>query len=142
MLRKLLIPSLFVLFTFASCEKNESDIQNDECIEVKIIAEICGTAVLQIQNPKYFDLGENGWTQDGGKTSYDHVFFTVFSCTDMEYLGKEYIGNLSGKLLNVKVQKQFEMGNCAVCLAIIANPPGKKQNVQISKNNCPPVKNG
>lgn len=142
MLKKVLIPSLFALFTFGSCEKSDSDFQNDECIEVKVLAEICGTAVLQIQNSKYYNLGEKGWSQENGKTSFDNVFFTVFSCEDMEYLSKEYSGKPEGKSFNIKIQDKFEMGNCAVCLAIIANPPAKRQNVKVAKNGCPPVKNG
>jgi len=142
MFEKALIPALFVLFTFASCEKNDVDLENEDCIKVKVLAEICGTAVLQIQNSKYYNLGEKGWSQDNGKTTYDNVFFTVFSCEDMEYIAKEYAGKAEGKTLNVKIQDKFEMGNCAVCLAIVANPPSTKQNVKVAKNGCTAIKNG
>ena len=142
MLKKIFSIALLALFAFSSCDKSGEDLQNDGCIEVTVLAEICGTAVLQIRDSNYYNLGENDWSNDGGKTTYDHVFFTVFSCEDMEYLAKEYDGTLTGKTFNVKIQDKFEMGNCAVCLAIIGNPPSVKQNVQISRNGCPPSKNG
>lgn len=138
MIRKILIPTLFLLFTFASCEKTEDLQADNDCIKVKLIAEICGTAVLQIQDSKHFDLGENNWSLEVGTTKYDNVFFTVFSCEDMEFLSQ----NKNQKTFNVKVNDKFEMGNCAVCLALIANPPSKKLNISIAKTNCPPVQNG
>jgi hypothetical protein len=142
MIRTMLFPVLLALFTFTSCEKSESDFSNNDCIKIKVIAEICGTAVIQFQDEKHFDLGEKGWSQDGGKTVYDNVAFTVLSCEDMEFLAKEHNGNVSNKLLNVTINDNFEMGSCAVCLAIIAGPPTKKVNIKIAKNSCPTIQNG
>ena len=106
MMKSMLFPVLLILFTIASCEKTESDFSNNECIKIKVIAEICGTAVIQFQDERHYALGEKGWSQDGGKTVYDNVAFTVFSCEDMQYLAKEHGGNLANKLINQLLFRQ------------------------------------
>ena len=133
---------MFALFTFASCDKSETDLLSSECIRVKVIADICGTAVIQFQDEKHFTLGEKGWSQDGGKTVFDNVAFTVFSCEDMQYLANTFNDGTTGKMINVKVTDNFEMGNCAVCLAIISNPPTKRVNIKIARNGCSSSQNG
>lgn len=113
---------LVLSFALFSCDKS-SDVLKDECLEVKILDEICGNAVVQILDPKLYDYGENGYKSDG--VTYDHVFATRFSCADMSKL---YATSSSLKGLQVKVkatERHEDDAYCTRCAATIANAPQK-----------------
>jgi len=116
------IALLFLLFSISSCDKSSSELK-DECLEVKILYEICGNAVVQILDPKLYEYGENGYKLDG--VTYDHVFATRFSCADMSKL---YASSSSLKGLQVKVkatERHEDDPYCTRCAATIANAPQK-----------------
>lgn len=115
---------LIILFTltFSACDKSSGDLK-DQCLEVKILNEICGNAVVQILDPKLYEYGENGYELDG--VVYDHVFATRFSCTDMSKMNATS-SSLKGLQVKVKVTERHEDdAYCTRCAATIANAPQK-----------------
>jgi hypothetical protein len=99
---------------FVSCE--DSLHENPECLEVSIISELCGNAILKIENPLYYYLGE---TANG----HNNVFLTSFNCED---IGKEKDGTFYVELVD-----DNQSGACADCLAIIDYQGDKKYPVKI-----------
>lgn len=113
---------LLLSLVFSACDKSSSDLK-DQCVEVKILNEICGNAVVQILDPKLYDYGENGYQLDG--VTYDHVFSTRFSCSD---LSKMYANASSLKGLQINVQatdRHEDDAYCTRCAATIADAPQK-----------------
>ena len=105
-----------------SCDKSSDELK-DECLEVKILDEICGNAVVQILDQNLYEYGENGYQLDG--VTYNHVFATRFSCADMS---KMYAGSTSLKGLKIKVkatERHEDDPYCTRCAATIANAPQK-----------------
>lgn len=94
------------------------------CVAVKYVTGICGNAVLQIENPSYFGLGED---VDG----YEHVFLATLECfTDQQ--------PLEGKSFLVELDPSDFNDQCAVCLAMVAYSGSKKYNVRIHQQ-CDPI---
>jgi hypothetical protein len=118
-----------------ACQSDETQIPT-QCVKVKIIATICGMAVLQIQDPAYYGYGEKGWAS-GGQV-FDHVFFTEFSCQDEQTLSQLARPNLVGLVLNVKFLEKADADSCVRCKAMVANPPATRQYVQL-KTSCAEV---
>lgn len=113
---------LLLLLAFVACDKSSSELK-DQCLEVKILDEICGNAVVQILDPKLYEYGDNGYQLDG--VTYDHVFATRFSCADMS---KMYSNSSSLKGLQIKVKatdRHEDDAYCTRCAATIANAPQK-----------------
>jgi hypothetical protein len=109
---------LFLITTVAmllnACELEEPTYAG-ECIEVKYVTGICGQAVLEIQDPAYYHLGE---TWNGN----NHVFYTLFHCDDMEK-------STEGTFL-ITIQEAYEPGSCAVCLAMLDYTGEKRYDVR------------
>ena len=113
---------LLLSLVFSACDKSSSDLK-DQCVDVKILNEICGNAVVQILDPKLYEYGENGYELDG--VIYDHVFATRFSCTDMSKMNA-ISSSLKGLQVKVKVTDRHEDdAYCTRCAATIANAPQK-----------------
>ncbi len=113
---------LLLSLSLWSCDKSSDELK-DECIEVEILNEICGNAVVQILDKDFYQYGENGYKLD--EVTYDHVFSTTFSCADMSKL---YATSSSLKGLRVKVkatEKHEDDPYCTRCAATIANAPQK-----------------
>lgn len=111
-MRKLAVLTLFAL-AFSSCK---DDFPENGCIEVSLVTEICGNAVLKIIDPAYQHLGES-WND------HHNVFLTSFNCEDM---GSEKEGTFYVKFL-----EEYKSGDCAVCLAMIDYQGDKKYPVKI-----------
>ena len=131
------ISALGLLFLLSSCDKNDTEGQRDECFEATIIAEICGNAVMQINDEDFEDLGVDGWTNQ--EVVYDNVFFTRFNCDELAYFGKLARPSLAGLKVKVSVTDAKDWGSCAVCLATLSNPPSKYLDVEILDDDCIPV---
>lgn len=86
------------------------------CVAVKYVTGICGNAVLQIEDPAFYGLGEN---VDG----YEHVFLATLECfTDQPLEGKSFLVELDPSDFN---------NQCAVCLAMVLYSGTKKYNVRV-----------
>ena len=110
---KNILLSLLIAFLLVSC--NEEYPANG-CLEVSVIDELCGHAVLKIENPLYYHLGET-WN------GHENVFYTFFDCEDMS---KEKEGTFFVELI-----EDYQTGDCAVCLAMMDYQGDKKYPVKI-----------
>lgn len=102
-----------VVITFSSCE-NESETYPD-CIEVRVVAELCGNAVLQVVNG-YQALNLETWTDSEG-----NVHQNTFS-TFMNPCAENYPDDLSSTFF-VTFADEKDTSDCIVCLALLANMP-------------------
>lgn len=126
----IVIVSLLVGMWACETEDISQESKQDTCVKVKIVASICGNAVLQIQDPAYYSYGEKGWAS-GGQV-LDHVFYTEFSCQDERTLSQLGSSSLVGTVLNVKFVEKPTAGECIRCMATVANAPNTRRYVQIS----------
>lgn len=102
-----------------------------KCFRVKILDEFCGTAVMQILDEDYFKFGVNGYQL--GNSSYEHVFTTELSCTDMRAINT-LAPSLKGLTLHVKMLKQPQYDPaCTRCAGVVPNAPDKWIPVQFSE---------
>ena len=128
----IILTSLF-LFLSAGCEKTERN-NTEGCVQVKVLDAVCNTAVLQILDPDYYHLGENGYQKDG--ITYDHVFGTVFPCklpnNNLSVRPNQVVAD---KPFYVKIIDQPEPSdpNCGTCLAVVSNAPSKWLHVSVSQ---------
>ena len=104
----------FLVFTLLSCE--EILLEDSKCLEVSLVDELCGHAVLKIENPAYYHLGET-WNDN------ENVFYTFFDCEDME---KDKDGTFFVEILD-----DFKEADCPVCLALIDYQGEKRHPVKI-----------
>lgn len=111
---KKLIPVLFVAFALYAC--NEENPLPEGCIEVEVKDQLCGGAVLQIKDPKYYSLGESA-------NGYENVFYTFFHCEDPVS---------TGSTVFIKFTENNDKGVCARCLAIMAYDGEKNYNVRVA----------
>lgn len=128
----IILTSLF-LFLSAGCEKTEQA-STEGCIQVKVLDAVCNTAVLQILDPKYYYLGENGYQKDG--ITYDHVFSTVIPCKSINVnVPGRPIQGAADKPFFVKIIDQPEPSdpNCGTCFAVVSNAPSKWLHISLSQ---------
>jgi hypothetical protein len=100
------------------CKKNQKS--DSQCFNVKIISSICSTTVLQIQDPAFEYLGEDGWLNPLDNKIYDNVFTLKNYCDNI---------NRDGKVIfKVKMKEGTDINyNCVVCLALFPGPVPKTQ---------------
>ncbi len=106
----LLLFSITIL-TLTACD---NDIETS-CIEVKLITQVCGNAVLQVVNG-YQGLNLETWTDQNG-VSHQNTFSTF-----MDPCAEDYPENLDDSFF-IKFADTRENTNCIVCLAMLANMP-------------------
>jgi hypothetical protein len=91
------------------------------CIAVKYLRGICGEAVLQIQDPRYYKYGET-------TNEEDHVFRGTFECSsDLDALEKR-------ALFYVELNPQNFNNNCANCDATVLYSGSKYYSVRVHQN--------
>jgi hypothetical protein len=130
---KLIITFASLLIILTSCgDTTEVGERESHCIPVKIVASMCEHAVLQVTDPAYYHLTEDGWKDDIDK-KHDHVFYTNFNCATMAEFNKLAMPSLKGLTFDVEIVTTQEPGNCMTCLALFISPPTKKHLVEI----CP-----
>jgi hypothetical protein len=130
---KTFIFSFLFVATALSCSKETTNPTPEQCVRVKVIAEICGQAALQIQDPAFYQYGEDGWKSADGQV-HDHSFFTEFNCTDYDYLQKTFNNKLIGAEFTMKFVENNDLGSCARCKAALGNRPTKSNWIKISEN--------
>jgi len=94
-----------------SCENNHSG----KCVNVKVVKELCGQAVLQILDPEYFDHGQT-WV-DGQGVQYENVFLTILPCSYTDS-GTPDIK----KELYIQFTDSSTDNTCARCYALLDGP--------------------
>jgi hypothetical protein len=111
-----IVITLFLVNLIAGCNPDIDQLPSN-CIPVKYVRGICGQAVLEIQDPKYYDTGENA---DGDS----HVFLAMLECfTDTEIV--------KDKLFYVELNPSNFNSECAVCLALVNYSGNKHYNVRV-----------
>lgn len=130
-MKKIIVSALTcVTLILTGCEKTEEELLQ-QCFKVKILDEVCGTAVMQIQDEAYYKYGVNGYQLDG--VTYDHVFSTELSCADLSKF-QTLAPSLRGLVVNIKILKQKEYDPaCVRCAAIVPNAPAKWIPVKFSE---------
>ncbi|TAG12170.1 MAG: hypothetical protein EAZ35_10885 [Sphingobacteriia bacterium] len=105
-----------IIFVFASsCEKTEPESQSNT-FKVKILSEICNTAIVQILDSNYYHLGVSGYTSTGIK--FDHVFNTKFTCEDMQKM-QTLTASRAGLVVSIKTVKEPKLEpGCVLCEAL------------------------
>lgn len=123
---------MVLLYSGFGCQKTEGE--PVDCIKVRIVGHICAEAVFQVLDSSYFHLGEKGWKQ--GDQTYDHVFHSFLTCTDIEYLSKLAAPSVVGRELFVSLLDKNEDRNCIVCEATFSHPPSTRQVVKFRFSEC------
>lgn len=109
-----------ILLAAAGCSKSTSELP-DQPLRVKIIDELCGNAVVQIQDSAFFSYGVNGYVK--ADSAYDHVFTTRFSCYDLAKI-QTLTANKSGMVVKVKlISEPIPEPDCVTCAATLPNAP-------------------
>lgn len=125
---KRLVTILSIITFLSSCEENflidGCFTPRRPCLEVSLVSEICGQAVLKIEDSNYYYLGEQ-WGE------YEHVFFTRLHCDDLG------LGAIEGTFF-VKILSDYDEQNCATCLANFAYPGEKEYPVKVM-DECPEI---
>lgn len=110
-----------------SCTKKDD--LTTATFQVKIIKEVCNDAIVQLIDTSYKQYTENGFAFEG--KTYDHVFFTRFSCKDRTKM-QTLTSDLTGLVVTVKLLKApKEEPNCGSCRATVSSRPAKSQFIEI-----------
>lgn len=119
---------LFILA--ASCTK-QKDKDENACFRVKMVASLCADVVLQIQDPQYYDLGEDNWPNpQDSNLLYNHVFLVKNYCS---YNKSKPVISADGTF-SVRLATESE-NDCIVCMAILPGRPQTEQKV-IAVSDC------
>jgi len=103
-----------------SCREDAVVVPLDQCFEVSYVTGICDQAVLKIEDPAFFALGE---TSHGEQ----NVFYTVFDCSvDGSQLSKTNFF--------VKIKQDTSDMNCIRCLAAVGYQGSKRYLVDVVDN--------
>lgn len=110
----LLIVSVFLLS--ASCQ-DESPSVSKTCIPVKLLRSVCGNAVFQIQDSRFYQYGESVGNEA-------NVFVAALECNlpDAVILGAQ---EPQQEIFYAELDPENFNGNCASCLAMV-NYEGQK----------------
>ncbi len=110
-MKRLYLLLVFLIFLMARCDNKTIALAEDtsiDCIEVSYIESLCASAILKIQDPKYFHYGEN-------VKGYQNVFFAHLPCGTG---AKSERGQESRKIL-VKISTlPFSGNDCVQCTAV------------------------
>jgi hypothetical protein len=123
---KSLLPILLSAISLWTCNCQDEATAYPDCFEVSYVTGICGEAVLKIQDPALYHLGES-WS------GHENVFFCMLPCgVDTQ--------SLSNKTFRVAFGNPDH--NCAVCLATIGYTGSKRYNIVITDTCAPPRNDG
>lgn len=110
-----------------SCNDHNCDLTETQCFEVSFVTGICGHAVLKIEDPEFFDLGET-WNEQ------ENVFYTYFQCA-ANGVGFNQ-SQLSQNRFFVRIRQNPPSPNpdCVMCAAALDYQGTKKYIVDIVAN--------
>lgn len=107
-----------------SCDEDNLPL-DERCIEVRVVTEICGQAVMQIMSPEHSNIGEDNWTDSQGNT-YHNVFSTLIHCEDLDKVPED------GSTFFVTLLGEPMPRSCVDCLAIPASMPDLRLNMSVA----------
>lgn len=116
----LLIVSLFLLS--ASCQDEKLQASGN-CVPVKLLRSICGTAVFQIQDSRFYHYGESAGNEE-------NVFMAMLECTLPASLK---LGNTEPQqeIFYAELNPENFNGNCASCLALVSYEGQKHYQIRL-----------
>ena len=120
-MRKVSIIFLVILGLFQACDKGETALLDANCVQVSYVIGICGEAVLKIENPTQFHMGEN-WN------GHENVFFTILPCGTDEQA-------LSNGTFYVEIVPSIQDDSCVRCAATIGYSGSKRYHI-VLRNQC------
>lgn len=112
-----------------SCDEDNLPLEEHR-IEVRVITEKCGQAVMQIVSPEHSTIGQDSWTNDQGYTYHD-VFSTRINCEDAGKIPED------GSSFYITLLEDPIPRNCVTCLAIPASMPELRLHVSVA-DHCGP----
>jgi hypothetical protein len=115
-----------LIFAIWSCEEDTTP--QSECIQVRLVDEICGNAILQIVDPDFNSLGQATW-QDSNGQSWSNVFSTTLTCV----IDQVPTGGTSF-FINIEAELPQGYQDCVTCLANFSNAPEVFHYVRIQTN--------
>ncbi|MBO3697473.1 hypothetical protein [Roseivirga sp. E12] len=119
-MKRLSLAFLTILaISISSCEKDVVP----NCIEVRVVAEVCGNAVLQVVGNDT-GLSLETWTDHDGVV-YENTFGTFLDPCQQNYPED------TSQPFFVTIADSRENTNCIVCLALLANMPDQNYNVKV-----------
>lgn len=126
-MKRMILGSLLAVGFFSiGCEKETKGV----CVKVKVVAEICGQVVLQIQDPSKYYLGESGYDYRG--KIYNNVFYTEDNCNDPLPLSNTTRDSLFFVRI---VEPNSSDTSCVNCRAALQSRPQKAYHVSV-KSAC------
>lgn len=99
-----------------------------ECVPVKAVRGICGTAVFKIQDPAYYHFGED---VDGEQ----NVFLGTLECPYIRSSADAI--NMTDEILYLELNPENFSQDCARCYALVAYSGDKMYNVRVHEK-CDP----
>ena len=115
------IALLISVLLLCACDTETPTITGD-CVPVKLVRGICGTAIFKIQDPAYYHFGEN---VDGE----ENVFRGTLECPYLRSSAAEQ--NQSDEILYVELNPENFAQDCARCYALVAYSGDKLYNVRV-----------
>jgi len=111
--------ALLISFSLTSCQDSKEVELSGKCVKVKLVSTLCGQAVLHIEDPAAYALGET-WK------SHTNVFLAVFDCS----VNEQAIANTT---FYVELQTNpFMNDTCPRCMAAIDYTGEKKYYARVS----------
>lgn len=125
---------LILTFLMAVCVSCEPNLQNSltKCSKVKVLASMCGSVVLQIQDPSLVGFGEDWSSRPGIGPVYTGCFLSHLDCETMEKYGTQFVPNQNELL--VEFIESDNLVGCARCAAIVSNPPTTNYSIKVIAN--------
>lgn len=129
-----LLTALLLALALAGCTKKLAK-DPTPCFKVKRVAGICADVVLQVQDAKYYNLGEDNWPNTSDKNLlYNHVFFVANYCAFEKSLEAAGIDPKTKDEFTVQLGTQPDAEGCITCMAALASRPATKQSVVVVKS--------
>ncbi|MEM6524495.1 MAG: hypothetical protein AAGF85_14060 [Bacteroidota bacterium] len=97
---------ILLMLMVTSCNENDANPLDLSCIEVSYVDGICAAAILQIEDERFFYLGE---TANG----FENVFFTTLPCSFDDPI-------LNSESFYISIIEDDDLGDCIRCLATIS----------------------
>lgn len=117
---------LFLTIGLSVWSCKEEDLPANDCIQVKLIEELCGQAILQVMDPAYYGIAEDNWQNSNGDV-LTHVFSTNLACQPIPEDGGIFYVKLEPKMPQT-------LAVCFVCQALLAHTPSTFHYVSIQTN--------
>lgn len=109
-----------ILFSFLALACEQKTEHAELCVNVKLIKELCGQAILEILDPMYFNRGQS-W-KDGNGVELSHVFSTLLPCSFSDNFGNGSGVLESGQEFYIQFADTQQDDECARCKALLVGP--------------------